>query len=137
MATNFLVVLMPRNWVKKIYSNINTQLETLKTSCKYFLAWYKFVHKLQQVRENQTRCNKIFADLLQIVETTPMEIVDKKSWHSTCSKTSIALLMLILWILLPKVTSTVSCTHWLLVRHRPKPPSESKLNSLKHTIYPW
>ena len=34
--------------------------------------------KLQQVCENQTCCNLIFADLLQVVETTSIKLVDKK-----------------------------------------------------------
>ena len=31
-------------------------------------------------------CNLIFADLLQVVETTCIKLVDKKSWQSTCIK---------------------------------------------------
>ena len=41
---------------------------------------------IHQVCENQTCCNLIFADLLQVVETTCIKLVDKKSWQSTCSK---------------------------------------------------
>ena len=36
-------------------------------------------NKLQRVCENQTCCNLIFADLLQVVETTCIKLVDKKS----------------------------------------------------------
>ena len=35
--------------------------------------------KLQQVGEDQIWCNLIFADLLQVVETTCIKLVDKKS----------------------------------------------------------
>ena len=42
--------------------------------------------KWQQVCENQTCCNLIFADLLQVAETTCIKLVDKKSWQSTCIK---------------------------------------------------
>ena len=39
--------------------------------------------KLQQVCENQTCCKSIFADLLRVVETTCIKLVDKKFWQST------------------------------------------------------
>ena len=35
--------------------------------------------KLQQVCENQTCCNLIFADLVQVAEKTCIKLVDKKS----------------------------------------------------------
>ena len=35
------------------------------------------VNKLQQVCENQTCCNLISADLLHVVETTGVKLVDK------------------------------------------------------------
>ena len=35
--------------------------------------------KSRQVCENQTRCNLMFSDLLQVVETTCIKLVDKKS----------------------------------------------------------
>ena len=74
-----------------------TQSETPQTCCKLWIlpACCKlstncsksvdFI-KLQQVCENQTYCNLIFADSLQVVETTCIKLVDKKSWQSTCSK---------------------------------------------------
>ena len=67
-----------------------TQPETPQTTCKLWilLACLKlstsfresvdFI-KLQQVCENQTYCTFTFADLLQVVETTCMKLVDKKS----------------------------------------------------------
>ena len=52
-----------------------------------------FIIKLHQVCtlpsrvcDNQTWCILMFTDLLQIVETTCMKLVDKKSWQSTCIK---------------------------------------------------
>ena len=42
--------------------------------------------KMHQFCENQTWCNLIFADLLQIAETTCIKLVNKKSWQSTCIK---------------------------------------------------
>ena len=54
----------------------------LSTSCSKSV---EFV-KLQQFCENQTFCNLIFVDLLQVVETTFVKLVDKKSWQSTCIK---------------------------------------------------
>ena len=46
-------------------------------------ARYKFAIKLHgfkshQVCENQTRFNMIFTDLLQVIETTCIKLVDKK-----------------------------------------------------------
>ena len=35
--------------------------------------------KLYKACENQTRCNLLFADLLQVVEITCIKLVDKKS----------------------------------------------------------
>ena len=42
--------------------------------------------KMQQVCENQTCCNLIFADFLQVAETTCIKLVDRKSQLSTCIK---------------------------------------------------
>ena len=42
--------------------------------------------RLHQFCENQTWYNFIFADLLRVVETICIKLVDKKSWQSTCIK---------------------------------------------------
>ena len=42
--------------------------------------------KLQQICENQICCSLMFADFLEVVETTCIKLVDKKSRQSTCSK---------------------------------------------------
>ena len=47
----------------------------LSTSCGKSVDFIK----LQQVCENQTCCSLIFADLLQVVETICIKLVDKKS----------------------------------------------------------
>ena len=52
----------------------------LSTSCSKSVDFIK----LQQVCENQTCCNLIFADFLQVAETTDIKLVDKKSQLSTC-----------------------------------------------------
>ena len=44
------------------------------------------VLKLRQVCENQTYCKLIFADFLQVVESTCIKLVDKKSRQSTYIK---------------------------------------------------
>ena len=54
----------------------------LSTSCSKSLDFIK----LQQVCENQTCCNLIFADLLQVVETTCIKLASEKSQLSTCIK---------------------------------------------------
>ena len=56
---------------------------SLSWSCIKHFAVIKLQH---QVCENQTCCNLIFADFLQVVETTSIKLVDKKSWQSTCIK---------------------------------------------------
>ena len=64
-------------------------------SCEFYrldssLSWSCVKHfaviKLHQVCENQACCNLIFADFLQVVVTTCIKLVDKKSWQSTCIK---------------------------------------------------
>ena len=55
-----------------------------QTCCKLWI--WPACCKLSTNCENQTCCNLIFADLLQVVETTCIKLVDKKSWQSTCSK---------------------------------------------------
>ena len=63
-----------------------TQPETSQTYCKLWILplaascskSFEFI-KLQQVCENQTCCKFIFADLLQVVETVCINLVDKKS----------------------------------------------------------
>ena len=52
-----------------------TQLETATD----VLQVVEVVNKLQQVCENQTCCTLIFAELLQVVETICIKLVDKKS----------------------------------------------------------
>ena len=54
-----------------------TQPETPQTCCKLWINGLDV--SCQQVRENQTCCNLIFADLLQVVEKTCIKLVDKKS----------------------------------------------------------
>ena len=82
------------------YSACRTQPETPQTCCKLWIlsaccklstSCSKSVDfiKLQQVCENQPCCNLIFADLLQVVVTTCIKLVDNsfdKSDRTTCSK---------------------------------------------------
>ena len=74
-----------------------TQPETPQTCCKLWIlpaccklstSCSKSVEfiKLQQVCENQTCCNLMFADLLQVVGTTYIKLVNKRSQLSTCIK---------------------------------------------------
>ena len=55
---------------------------SLSTSCSKLVNFIK----LQQDCENQTCCNLIFADLLQVVETTCIKLANIKSQLSNCSK---------------------------------------------------
>ena len=55
---------------------------SLSTSCSKLVNFIK----LQQVCENQTCCNLIFADLLQVVETTCIKLANIKSQLSNCIK---------------------------------------------------
>ena len=55
---------------------------SLSTSCSNLVNFIK----LQQVCENQTCCNLIFADLLQVVETTCIKLANIKSQLSNCIK---------------------------------------------------
>ena len=52
-----------------------TGLVSLSSSCSKSVGFTK----LHPLCENQTYCNLIFADLLQVVETTCIKLVNKKS----------------------------------------------------------
>ena len=93
---------LPKGYTKFCLCHLGTQPETQQTCCKLWIlsalifcklstSCSKSVEfiKLQQVCENQTCCNLIFADLLQVVETTYIKFLDKKTWQSTCIKPSL------------------------------------------------